>query len=201
MKEYQDFYFRKAKAEHYPARSVYKLKEIDSKFNLLFRGMKALDLGAAPGSWTLALAEKAGPDGIILACDLKAAGTEFPPQVRYIVADIFEPGEEFAASLASIGPFDLVVSDMAPATTGSRFTDQARSYNLAQAAFELAKSHLRQGGHFIVKIFMGPDVKILQDQMRGSFERVKAYKPKSSRSESKETFLIGINHRAPAQAE
>lgn len=195
MKQYQDYYFRKAKAENYPARSIYKLQELDSKFRLLGKGRKVLDLGASPGSWTLGCAEKVGIGGKVLACDLKPCAVSFPEQVIFIQTDIFNPVPEFTDALAALGPFDLVLSDMAPATTGSAFTDQARSYNLASAAFELACRHLVPGGKFAVKIFMGPDAQALQAEMRKVFGRMKAHKPKSSRSESRETFFVGMEFK------
>lgn len=192
MKEYRDFYFRKAKSENYPARSVYKLKEMDAKFHLLGRGMKALDLGASPGSWSLACAEKVGPSGLVLACDLKPPETALPPQVIFMLADVFAPSPEFSEELARHGPFDIVLSDMAPATTGSKFTDQARSFALAAEAFRTACGHLKRGGNFAAKIFMGPDFRDLLDQIATTFDKAKTFKPKSSRSESRETFLIGL---------
>lgn len=192
MKEYQDFYFRKAKAENYPARSVYKLQELDARFHILAKGMKVLDLGAAPGSWSLGAAERIGPTGLVLACDLKAITVPMPGQVIFMREDVFALSENFTAALAAHGPFDLIMSDMAPATTGSKFTDQARSHELAQAAFELACRHLRPGGNFTAKIFMGPDMQALAAVMRGFFKKVKPFKPKSSRSESVETFLTGL---------
>lgn len=192
MKKYQDFYFHKAKAENYPARSIYKLKELDARFGLLARGMRVLDLGAAPGSWTLGAAEKVGSSGLVLACDIKEASANFPPQVVFMLEDVFAISETFADALKEHGPFDLVMSDMAPATTGSKFTDQTRSFNLANAAFELACENLKRGGNFTVKIFMGPDAQKLTESMRKVFNRVKTFKPKSSRPESKETFLAGL---------
>lgn len=193
MKEVQDYYFRKAKAENYPARSVYKLKEIDAKFRLLKSGFHVLDLGAAPGSWSLLAAEKIGSHGKILAVDMQAATASFTPNITFSQADIFNPTSHFQALLTGMGPFDIILSDMAPATTGSVFTDQARSYHLASRAFELALEYLKNNGSFVVKIFMGPDVKALENAMRGHFRNVKSFKPKSSRAESKETFLIGMN--------
>ena len=95
MKEYRDHYFLKAKEEHYPARSVYKLKEIDSKFKIFRRGMRVLDLGAAPGSWSLGAAEKVGPQGLVLGCDLQPARTVFPPQVTFMQEDVFNRSEDF----------------------------------------------------------------------------------------------------------
>lgn len=195
MREYRDYFFKKAKSENYPARSVYKLKEIDAKYHILKAANKVLDLGAAPGSWSLGAAEKVGKSGLVFACDIQAVNRAFPPQVRFFQEDIFQPSASFIEELKANFPFDLVMSDMAPATTGSRFTDQARSLELAQAAFEFAQQYLCTGGAFVVKIFMGPDINELLLPMRKTFNSVKSFKPKSSRSESKETFFIGLDFK------
>ena len=158
MKEYRDHYFLKAKRENYPARSVYKLKELDAKFKLFRQGMRVLDLGAAPGSWSLGAAEKVGQRGLVLGCDIQTTETAFPPQVTFMQEDVFNRSDAFEARLREMGPFDVVMSDMAPRTTGTKFTDQARSLELACEALEVARLHLKPGGSFIVKIFMGPDV-------------------------------------------
>lgn len=192
MKKYRDYYFLKAKSENYPARSVYKLEEIDNKFKILRPGLKILDLGAAPGSWSLGAAKRIGPEGKIIACDLKNPEQVFPPQINFFQEDIFAPSENFLAAIASFGMFDLVMSDMAPATSGNKFTDQARSYELAYAAYEFALKYLAPKGNFIVKIFMGPDVEPLLKEMRTVFKSARTFKPKSSRPESRETFLIGL---------
>lgn len=195
MKEYRDHYFLKAKKENYPARSVYKLKEIDLRFKVLKKGMRILDLGACPGSWTMAACEKIGETGFVLACDIKPMEISLPPQAFFICTDVFKPSEEFKRALSSNGQFDLVMSDMAPATTGNKFTDQCRSYELAGQALSLAVSSLCNGGVFIVKIFMGPDVNAYIKQMHIFFKYVKNYKPKSSRAESKELFIIGMDYK------
>lgn len=192
MKEYRDHYFLKAKQEKYPARSVYKLKELDARFRLLRKGLKVLDLGAAPGSWSLGAAEKVGPGGLVLACDIQSTDTVFPPQVIFMREDVFNRSAAFDARLEELGPFDLVISDMAPRTTGTRFTDQARSLELAVEALAVAGLHLKPGGGFVVKIFMGPDIQELLAPMRAAFATVKSFKPKSSRAESKETFFVGL---------
>lgn len=195
MKEYRDHYFLKAKRENYPARSIYKLKELDAKFRLLRPGMKVLDLGAAPGSWSLGVAEKVGSKGLVLACDIQSTDTAFPPQVLFMQEDVFQRSAAFEARLAELGPFDLVISDMAPRTTGTRFTDQARSLELTLEALAVACLHLKQGGNFVVKVFMGPDIQDLLAPMRKAFSSVKSFKPKSSRAESKETFFTGLGFR------
>ena len=198
MKEYRDHYFLKSKRENYPARSVYKLKELDGKFKLFRQGMRVLDLGAAPGSWSLGAAEKVGRNGLVLGCDIQDTDTIFPPQVIFMVEDVFRRSPAFEARLDEIGPFDVVMSDMAPRTTGTKFTDQARSLELACEALTVARMRLRPGGSFVVKIFMGPDIQELLAPMRKAFGMVKSFKPKSSRAESKETFFTGMAFRAEA---
>lgn len=192
MKKYRDHYFMRAKQDNYPARSVYKLKEIDKRFAIFSKGMKVLDLGAAPGSWSLGAAEKVGPEGLVIGADLQTTETEFPPNVRFMQENVFERSQEFEDVLAEIMPFDVVISDMAPKTTGHKFTDQARSAELCYEALNVACYCLKPGGSFIVKIFMGPDVQEYAKCMRKYFKTVKSFKPKSSRDESKETFYVGL---------
>ncbi|EPR42740.1 Ribosomal RNA large subunit methyltransferase E [Desulfovibrio sp. X2] len=197
MKNYRDHYFKKAKQENYPARSVYKLKEINNRFGIIKPGMKVLDLGAAPGSWTLYAAQKVGPSGKVLGCDIQDTDTAFPNNAVFLKEDVFERSAEFDALLAAEGPFDAVVSDMAPRTTGVKFTDQARSMNLCEEALALARLVLLKGGSFVVKNFEGPDTKAYVDEVRRSFATVKIFKPKSSREESKEMFIIGLGYKGP----
>ncbi|GAB6035455.1 RlmE family RNA methyltransferase [Fundidesulfovibrio butyratiphilus] len=192
MKKLHDHYFKKAKQENYPARSVYKLKEMDKAFKLFAPGLKVLDLGAAPGSWTLYASQKVGPSGRVIALDLKATDTAFAPNVTFLVGDALQPDPERMALIEATQPFHLVISDMAPKTTGSRITDQARSLELVEQALALARSCLVHGGHFVAKVFQGPDVKPFLDAMRPDFAKVKTAKPKSSRSESFEIFIVGL---------
>ena len=195
MKKYRDHYFLKAKQESYPARSIYKLKEIAKRFSVFKPGMKVLDLGAAPGSWSLGAAAMVGEKGSILGADIQFTSTTFPPNVTFIQEDVFNRSAAFVAELAARAPFDVVMSDMAPSTTGHRATDQARSAALCEEALDVAEEYLALGGSFIVKVFMGPDVKKLADAMRKTFTTVKSFKPQSSRSESMETFYIGLGFK------
>ncbi len=195
MKQYRDHYFMKAKRENYPARSVYKLKEIDARFRIFKQGMKVLDLGAAPGSWSLGAAERVGFGGKIISCDIQTTDTIFPKQVAFYQEDVFCRSAVFEEKLQEIGAFDVVMSDMAPQTTGTKFTDQARSLELCLEALVVAETYLAPGGSFIVKIFMGPDIMELLSAMRRVFTRVTAFKPKSSRVESKETFYVGLGFK------
>jgi len=195
MKQYRDHYFKRAKAENYPARSVYKLQELDAKFALLSPGFKVLDLGAAPGSWTLFAAKKVGPAGRVLALDIQTTEQEFPENVHFLVHDAFADSPELLALMEPLLPFDFVMSDMAPKTTGVKFTDQARSVELCERARDVALRRLKPGGNFVAKIFEGPDAKDFQESLRPHFEKVRGFKPKSSRAESKETFIVGLGFR------
>jgi len=196
MKKYRDYYFLKAKRENYPARSVYKLKEIAKRFPGTFKpGMRVLDLGAAPGSWSLGAAEMIGPQGSVLGADIQDTQTAFPRNVTFMREDVFNRSETFAAELAARAPFHVVMSDMAPSTTGHRGTDQARSALLYEEALEVARQYLAPGGSFIVKVFLGPDTHSYMKAMRELFTAVKSFKPNSSRSESMETFYIGLGFK------
>jgi 23S rRNA (uridine2552-2'-O)-methyltransferase len=192
MKKYRDHFFQRAKKEQYPARSVYKLKEMDKRFGILAPGARVLDLGAAPGSWTLYAAQRVGESGLVIAVDLQEITTELPPNVLTFQDNVFEPSDALSEAIEGRGPFNAVISDMAPKTTGIKFADQARSFDLAMQALALARKCLIKGGHFVVKIFEGPDTPVLMSDMRREFTNVKSFKPKSSRAESKEMFFIGL---------
>jgi 23S rRNA (uridine2552-2'-O)-methyltransferase len=197
VKTYRDHYFLRAKRENYPARSVYKLQALDRRFRIFKKGMRVLDLGAAPGSWSLYAAERVGLRGFILGADLAGTETAFPSQVLFLREDALNPSPEFAALLRDRGPFQVVLSDMAPATTGRRDADQARSSALCRGAFEAARNCLERGGGFVCKVFMGPDVKKFSEDLRLCFTAVKSFKPAGSRPESMETFYVALGFRGP----
>jgi 23S rRNA (uridine2552-2'-O)-methyltransferase len=200
VKIYRDHYFQKAKQDNYPARSVYKLKEADKRFGLLRPGQRVLDLGAAPGSWSLYAAQKIGASGRLLAVDLNPLTIELPGQGLFVQGDVFDKAGEahrlMADLMAKQGPFDVVLSDMAPKTTGVKFADQAKSLDLAFAALAICRECLIKGGSFVVKFFESQEAKSLLDQMRLEFTRVQGFKPKSSRAESKEMFYIALGKKA-----
>ena len=171
MKTYRDHYFKKAKQDNYPARSVYKLEEIEKQSRLIFPGAAVLDLGACPGSWTLYAAQRTGPGGRVLGIDLNPAGTAFPGNVTYLTGDMLDPGPDILEAFAKFGPFDVVLSDMAPNTIGHKFTDQARSFELCEAALSVAVARLKPGGSFVVKIFQGPDFQAYQKAVETLLEK------------------------------
>jgi 23S rRNA (uridine2552-2'-O)-methyltransferase len=192
MKKYQDHYFKKAKQDSYPARSVYKLQEIQKRFSLLRAGQNVLDLGATPGSWAIFTAKKIGPQGTLLAVDMNMTDISFPSQVTFIQGDVLNPDAVLQTEIEQRTPFDLVLSDMAPKTTGIKLRDQAQSVELALAAMNMAERVLTSRGSAAIKVFQGPDVPDFLNNMRKIFSKVKTFKPKSSRPESTEVFVLGL---------
>jgi 23S rRNA (uridine2552-2'-O)-methyltransferase len=187
-----DHYTQKAKAEHYPARSVYKLEEADVRYGLLKPGRKVLDLGCSPGSWTLYAAAKVEPGGLVVGLDLNEPETDWPANARFVKADVLQTDP---ATLAPEGPFDVVLSDMAPRTTGQKSVDQARSAELARTALNWARVLLRPGGIFFFKIFQSPEADEVFEEVRSLFRTVRRIKPKSSRSFSYEIFGLGLGFK------
>ncbi len=184
---------RAAKTAGFPARSVFKLEEIDRRVGLLAPGMSVLDLGACPGSWSLYAAEKVGARGRVLAIDLDPARTAFPPHVTFVEGDALDLDGD---ALAVGAPYDVVLSDMAPRTTGNRMTDQARSFELFMRALDVAARLARLGGAFVGKIFMSGDLPEARAAVRRVFAKERLIRPEGTRSVSQEIFCIGMGKRA-----
>ncbi len=191
-KSYQraDHYSRKAQAQGFAARSVYKLDEIDARFRVVPRGGSssvALDLGCFPGSWSRWLQQQ----GVrVVGVDLRAP--EFAGE--WLVASALEVTPEALVG-AMGGKADLLVSDMAPATTGARFTDHCRQIELARRALELTDSCLKPGGSFVAKVFDGEDAPAYIREVQGRFREVRRFKPDATRERSVEFFVVGLNRR------
>ncbi len=186
-----DSYTKRAQKEGYPARSVYKLKELQRRFAPVPRGGSILDIGAAPGSWSLYVHRKLlGSGGRITAVDLLPLKlSPLPNRITPLQGDAFSP--EIMQKITELGPYDAVISDAAPATTGNRTIDTARSEELGLEIINLARTVLVPGGNLVIKLFQGGGEAALTEKMRRDFSRVKSCKPKASRSESFEIFLIG----------
>ena len=193
-----DHWSLKAQKENYPARSAYKLKEMDEKFGLVKGNIKVLDLGAAPGSWSLYILRKSAQASIVSvdlaplsrSCD---QGLFDKPEFVFIQGDFTSP--EVRDAILSQGPYKLLVSDAAPATTGNRTVDALRSLDLAETALYYAELALLKGGNFVVKVFQGGDTGSLLKSMRSFFESAKSFKPKSCRQGSFETYYLGLGKR------
>lgn len=192
-----DSFTKAAKARGFPARSVFKLEEIDQRVRLLKGGQRVLDLGAAPGSWSLYTASKIGQSGRLLAIDLSPVSQALPPGTTFVQGDILTMSDE---TLGMFAPYDVVLSDMAPNTTGNRVQDQARSFELFSLAMETAARLSAPGGSFVGKIFMGPDFEIARKRLREIYGEVRVLRPEGVRSVSFEVFLVGMGRRAATKA-
>ena len=198
MKRKPDHYTEQARKEGFPARSVYKFDELQHRFGLVRRGDRVLDIGASPGSWTLRLLEITGKEGRVIALDRK----ELPELSRAgntavcICADITEP-EQYEL-LNEYAPFDTIVSDAAPNTSGHRTLDTARSAVIVESSLALTETMLRPGGNAAFKLFQGGDEQSILANARAMFEKARIVKPKACRDESFEVFLV-CNGKKAAQ--
>lgn len=185
-----DHYSRQARKEGYRARSVYKLQELQRRFGVLRTGMKVLDVGAAPGSWSQLAARIVGASGLVVAVDLDELPALEPlKEVRTITGDIYE--ERIIEEIAAEAPYDAVISDAAPRTSGNRSLDTARSAALVEHVLALCPGVLRPGGNLVAKLFQGGEEQELLGEVRRLFATGRLIKPKASRNESFETFLVG----------
>ena len=191
---FSDEYVRRAQAEGYRSRSVYKLLEIQEKDRLLRPGVTAVDLGAAPGGWSQLAARLVGPQGVVIALDVlplePLAGVEF------VQGDFRETAVlERLLNALNNRPVDLVISDMAPNTTGIKAVDQPRGMYLAELALDFARRCLRPGGDLLVKIFQGEGVDPFLKELRAAFAAVSPRKPRASRARSAEQYALARNYR------
>jgi 23S rRNA (uridine2552-2'-O)-methyltransferase len=182
-----------AKNAGYPARSIFKLEEIDQRVRLLKPGQKIVDLGAAPGSWSMYAAGKVGPRGHVLAIDLSPLRVGVGQNATIVEGDAFQIGSEL---FLEHGPFDVVLSDMAPATSGSKDADQFRSFELCMRAIEVAIAHGKAGSAFVGKIFMSSYFEEARDALRAGWREVKTIRPEGTRSNPTEVFLIALGKKA-----
>lgn len=186
--KWEDHYSRKAREENWPARSVYKLEEMDRRFRIIRKGDRVLDLGCYPGSWTKYSLKKTGKTGHVTGIDISG-----PPNIKsnnfnFIRADILEI--EPHSLFKEIGPQEVVLSDLAPNTTGNRITDSIRSYELSEKALSIAVNTLKNGGIFVCKIFESEYLQKFKKDCQKHFHSVRLFRPGSVRAGSREIFVI-----------
>lgn len=196
MFKVKDHYFHKAKKENFLARSVYKLEEIDERFKILNKGDHIIDLGYHPGSWIQYTSEKIGNDGLVIGADIKEINTKLLnlKNVRLYQKDVFTIDK--MEELGVTGQFNVVLSDMAPNTTGIRKVDQDRSLNLVEMVFSLLPKFLKHDGNLVIKVFESQDAQNFLKDQKSQFKEFHYLRPKSVRSVSKEYFVIGKNYKA-----
>ena len=197
MRKVRDYYFKKAKKEKYPARSVFKLEEVQKKYRLFRRGDAVLDLGCHPGSWSLYASAVVGPSGLVVGVDLQETSREprdNAAPIHWLCGDVTDP--ELIGVIRKIRPgFKAVISDIAPKTTGSRWADHQQSMRLVRQTLQLAELFLHDKGHYLCKVFQGEDMPELVAELKQKFKFVKVIKPQSSRKESREVFVLGMEYR------
>ena len=192
-----DVYVKKARQEGYRSRAAFKLLDIDKRDSLLRPGMTVVDLGAAPGGWSQVAAELVGPKGAVIALDILEMDSL--PGVEFIHGDFRE--DDVLAKLLQVlngRGVDLVISDMAPNISGMRVIDQPRSMYLAELALDFARKVLKPGGDFLTKIFEGNSTAEYRKELQANFDKLLTRKPDSSRSESREIYLLAKSRIVPA---
>ena len=185
----RDHYHKRAKGEGYRSRAAYKLKGINRKFSILRKGDHVLDLGAAPGGWLQVAREIVGEEGYLLGVDRERIPEMDYENVDTLCIDI----DDFSTERR----FDVVISDMAPKTTGKKDVDQYRSYMLAMKASEIAESVLNPNGIFLTKLFQSEHLKELSTDLGKKFGYVKSYRPRATRKGSFEIYVICKRFRTP----
>ena len=189
----REFYTRKAREEGYPARSVYKLKEIDEKFHIFKMGDHVLDLGCAPGSWLLYVAQKVGENGKVVGIDREDIKIKKEDNIVFIKRDIFYfKNSEIDAFLKK---YQVVISDLAPSTSGIKIIDSERSLELSEKALEIAKKVLLPRGNFVCKIFEGRESEKFFKKVEENFGFTKIFRPKAVFKGSKEIFIVAKNFK------
>jgi 23S rRNA (uridine2552-2'-O)-methyltransferase len=197
MRKEKDFYFHKAKKENYPARSVYKLIEAQEKYGFLKKGKRVLDLGCHPGSWSLYAAEVLGSKGIVVGVDIQETHIDRQQpcaEINWLRQDVYS--DELAEILKKQWHgFHVVLSDMAPRTTGNQYSDHQHSLRLSRRVLELARIFLYPQGTLYCKVFQGEDFPDFVRDCNELFNTVKIVKPESSRRESREVFVMGRGYK------
>lgn len=192
-----DKWSKKAAEEGYRARSVYKLKELDERFDLIHLGMKILDVGAAPGSWLQYTAEKIGPQGVVLGIDLKPI-VHIGANVKTVVCDLTD-SSAVESALATVGwqKADLILSDIAPNTSGIKDVDQWKSVELSHLVLELSKKFLKSSGTLVMKVFRGKSFDPFIADIKAHFPRINVVSVEASRDRSREVYVVCFQGRKP----
>jgi 23S rRNA (uridine2552-2'-O)-methyltransferase len=189
QRELHDFFFKEAKHNGYRSRAAYKLSEIDDKRSILSKGDSVLDLGCAPGSWLQVVSERIGEHGKVIGVDLNKIDDGLPNNVTTMQEDVTQlTPKSFDGKL-----FDVLLSDMAPNTTGTRTVDHHGSVNLCHVALDLAATLLKPHGNLVMKVLEGEAYPELLKRCANAFDSAKGFKPKASRAVSTEMFIVCLD--------
>lgn len=189
--KWADSFSKLAKEKGYPARSVFKLEEIQKSYRILKRGDKVLDLGASPGSWSLFALKIVGKEGKVVAIDLTDLKIPIFENIEFLKGDIFE--DNIFSNFKE--KFDVILSDLAPKTTGFLDLDKENSFELSKRAFEIAKKFLKKGGNFVCKILESENTNELFKEVKNYFNFVKRFRPQATRKQSSEIYIIAKDYK------
>lgn len=192
-RQLNDPYVHEARRLGYRSRAAFKVIELDDRFHFLKKGASVLDLGAAPGGWSQIAADRVGAGGSVLAVDILE--TTAIPGVEVLHLDFTQEGAEDRVLASLPGKIDVVLSDMAPPTMGHKATDHLRIVSLCEAAFEFSVKVLKPGGIFVAKVLQGGTEGELLTRMKQHFDSVRHAKPKASRADSAETYVVAIGFK------
>jgi len=191
-RQHSDLYVKKAVKEGYQSRAAYKLIEMDDKFHLIKNAKHIVDIGASPGGWCQVISQRSSDDVKIVAIDLLPFATI--EKVTQIIGD-FEDEKIQQETIDFLGTIDLIVSDIAPSTVGHRQSDHLRIMGLVESVYDFAQNTLKNGGSFVVKIFQGGEEKKFFDLIKKDFQKTHFFKPKSSRSDSSEIYIVALHYK------
>lgn len=188
-----DTYTRRAQQQGFPARSVFKLEEIQKKYSVIKSGDIVLDIGASPGSWSLFASSILKSSSKIVGVDIKPIQEDmkFSCGYSFIAGDIFQA--DILNTIMLQGPYSVILSDAAPSTTGNKLVDSVRSFDIAYRVCRIAENSLKKGGNLVLKIFQGDNSGEILNWMKKYFLTTKAFKPAASRKKSSEQYYIGLN--------
>lgn len=190
----KDRFYKKAKDEGRVSRSSYKIEQIQQRYKLFKKGDRVLDVGAAPGGWSDVVAKLVGEKGLVFGIDLLPLKIQMRPNIRFLQSDIYDE-KTISAIKSELGQADVIMSDIAPDTSGVKFRDSFLSYEMVVRTLEIAEQFLKQGGNFVAKIFPGEEFAELKKDMQKKFERVDQYRPAATRDTSIEVYLVGIKYK------
>jgi len=194
-KRKRDQYYRRAKEERYRSRAAYKLLEVVKKYNFIKSGDVVVDLGAAPGSWLQVSRRIVGEEGFVLGVDLRRIKSLNQPNVYTMIGDVRDP--DIVGRIMAIlpRPADVVISDVSPKIIGVWELDHARQIDLAEHSLRIAKAVLTKKGNFLVKAFQGDLLNNLIKKIKKNFYIVRLIKPKASRAESSEIYILALKYK------
>lgn len=195
----KDKFYQKAKAEGYPARSAYKLIELNQKYKIFKPGKAVVDLGCAPGGWLKVAQELLGSDSKLVGIDLLPLQYTPDPFVVFIKGDFLAPENQQEIAKQIPQGANWILSDMSPNISGIKFKDLSASLELCEAAYQFVQKHLKKGGGFIIKIFPSDEANVLRKKLKGAFERVDEVLPTATRKTSNEVYWVCLNYKAGPQ--